>query len=262
MSEHTFVICAYGESQYLEECVLSCINQESVLKKDSIVIMYTSTPNEMIEKISKKYNVPLFTGQGGSIGKDWNSALNCVQTSFATIAHQDDLYLPEYGDNILKVFSKNKRLNLVFTDYFEIDNEGKKRERNINLRIKTIGLHIMSLLPFKWYQRRIYAFGNFISCPAVSFNLNRLKDFQFDEELRMVVDWDAWERIMRKSGRIQFVPQKLMAHRIHAESETTAATQDRTREQEEYMMYERYWGKVISKLFMKLYVLNQKANKT
>lgn len=262
MPEHTFVICAYGESRYLEECVLSCINQESVLNGSSIVIMYTSTPNEMIKKISNKYNIPLYTGQGGSIGKDWNNALGCVETSFATIAHQDDLYLSEYGKSVLDAFYQDQQLNIVFTDYLEIDSGGKHRDRNINLRIKTIGLHLISLLHFKWYQRRIYAFGNFISCPAVSFNLNRLKNFKFNEELRMTLDWDAWERIMRKKGRIRFIPKKLMAHRIHAESETTATTQDKTREKEECMMYERYWGKIISKLLMKLYVFNQKANKT
>ena len=50
---HTFVICAYKESEFLEECVES-------LKKQTIksnIIMVTSTPNEHIKKIANKYGI-------------------------------------------------------------------------------------------------------------------------------------------------------------------------------------------------------------
>ena len=41
--KHTFVICAYKESAYLEECVKSLKEQ----KKESNIIMVTSTPNDI-----------------------------------------------------------------------------------------------------------------------------------------------------------------------------------------------------------------------
>ena len=46
-NNHTFVICAYGDSKYLEECIHS-------LKKQTLksqLILYTSTPSEYIEQI-------------------------------------------------------------------------------------------------------------------------------------------------------------------------------------------------------------------
>ena len=49
-NKHTFAICAYKESCFLEECVKS-------LKKQSIeseIFIVTSTPNEYINKILKK----------------------------------------------------------------------------------------------------------------------------------------------------------------------------------------------------------------
>lgn len=66
-----------------------------------------------------------------------------------------------------------------------------------------LGLKFLSFIPNRSYQRRIYAFGNFICCPAVSYNLENLKNFKFNEEMKMVVDWDAWERIMKKEGKNQ-----------------------------------------------------------
>ena len=50
LNNHTFAICAYKESQYLEECIQS-------LKKQTVksnIIMCTSTPNDYIKDLAKK----------------------------------------------------------------------------------------------------------------------------------------------------------------------------------------------------------------
>lgn len=256
------MISAYGESPYLKACMESCLAQNSVGEGTSQVHLYTSTPNAHIEKLCQDFNIPMFTLQGGGIGKDWNNSLSFVQTKYATITHQDDIYLPEYGESVIDVLESRNDHTITFTDYCEIDNSGRLRKRNINLYIKTFGLYLLTLLPFKWYQRRIYAFGNFISCPAVTYNLGMLEGFKFDETLRMALDWDAWERIMKKEGRIKYISKKLIFHRIHEDSETTNHTIDKTREIEEQLLFERYWGKQFSKLIMKLYTFNQKSNDT
>lgn len=257
---HTFVICAYKESSFLEECILSCLNQTSLKKGKSKLILYTSTPNTYITEIANSYEIPMFTSSGGSIGRDWNNALSFVDTPYATIVHQDDIYLKEYGESVIDAFENNNQTSIVFTDYKEIDQESQIRKRSINLKIKTFGLKTMGLLQSKWYQRRIYAFGNFICCPAVSYNLRVLNDFKFNEQMRMAVDWDAWERIMKRPENICYIPKNAMYHRIHEESETTATTLDKTREAEELEMYKRYWGKTIASFLMKFYVKNQKSN--
>lgn len=257
---HTFVICAYKESEYLEECILSCIQQSSVNAGKSLVILYTSTPNEYIEKLTNKYHLQLCVGEGGSIGADWNGALSFVETRYATIAHQDDVYLEDYGTKILAKFSQDNNLNIVFSDYGETDFKGNIRERNINLKIKTFGLKLMNLFSTKMIQRRIYAFGNFICCPAVSYDLQRLASFRFDEQMKMALDWDAWERIMKMEGKIAYVPEILMYHRIHSDSETTVNTTNHQREKEEFLMFQRYWPKGISELLMKFYSKNQNTN--
>lgn len=257
---HTFMICAYKESDYLEECIQSCINQVSVNEGKSIVSLYTSTPNTFVQELCDKYGIEMLTKPGGGIGKDWNNSLSFVKTKYATIAHQDDVYLPEYGSKVIAAFERKAHCNIVFSDYSEINADSSLRSRNINLVIKTSALYVMTLLPLKIYQRRIYAFGNFICCPAVSYNMTRLQDFRFDESLKMTLDWDAWERIMRREGSVQYVSDKLIYHRIHQASETTANTKNHTREKEEHAMYCRYWGHHIANLLMKLYIYNQKSN--
>ncbi|MCL2681128.1 MAG: glycosyltransferase family 2 protein [Streptococcaceae bacterium] len=257
---HTFVICAYKESPYLENCILSLISQKSVLKGQSMVVLYTSTPNNFITSLCEKYEIEQFTGQGGSIGADWNSSLSFVETKYATIAHQDDIYRSSYGSEVLQMFIDDSELNIAFSDYYEIDEYEEIRIRNTNLKVKTFALKLMNLWKNKHYQRRIYAFGNFICCPAVSYNMERLKKFKFNEQMKMVLDWDMWERIMKFSGTIAYTSKRLMAHRIHNESETTNNTVDKNREKEEYQMFRRYWGRGMSSFLMKFYVKNQKNN--
>ena len=46
---HTFAICAYKESAYLEKCIKSLKNQ--TIKSN--IILVTSTPNDFLEEISK-----------------------------------------------------------------------------------------------------------------------------------------------------------------------------------------------------------------
>ena len=46
---HTFVICAYKESPYLEECIKSLKKQ--TLKSE--IIISTSTPNDLIKKLAE-----------------------------------------------------------------------------------------------------------------------------------------------------------------------------------------------------------------
>lgn len=258
---HTFVICAYKESKFLEQCILSCLNQESVRKGESEVIIYTSTPNSYIKSLANKYEIKLYSREVSGIGNDWNQALSCVKSKYATIAHQDDIYLKNYGSKVLNVFKGNDELNIVFTDYEENDEVGNMKKRNLNLKIKTLGLNILMLFDNKKFQRRIYGLGNFICCPAVSYNMERLSDFKFNESLKMVLDWDAWERIMRREGGIYFVKERLMIHRIHDESETTSNTKNHNREKEELMMFNRYWSPFFAKIMMKVYVYNQKSNK-
>ena len=48
MNDHTFAICAYKESPYLEECIKSLKNQ--TIKSN--ILIATSTPNDYIKGIA------------------------------------------------------------------------------------------------------------------------------------------------------------------------------------------------------------------
>ena len=116
---HTFVICAYKESPYIEECIHSLKNQTVT----SRILLATSTPSEYLEHLCKQYDIPYHVREGQSnISLDWNYALSVADTEYVTIAHQDDVYKKEYLEKVLNTFNTCTQPLIAFTDYSEIKN--------------------------------------------------------------------------------------------------------------------------------------------
>ena len=165
--EHTWVICAYGESDYVEECIKS-LQEQTV---SSQIILYTSTPNDLLKNLCNTYQIPFYTKEGGGIGKDWNNALSFVETQYATIAHQDDYYEPTYLEKIAIQVEKYPESLIAYSDYFEEKN-GRRIDKTSNLKIKRLMLNTLNLFPsWKFWRNRILGMGNPICCPAVTYNM-------------------------------------------------------------------------------------------
>ena len=258
-SKHTFVVCAYRESQYLEECVCSVVNQ----KCKSTVVMSTGTPNAYIEEIARKYNLKLFVNEGpSSIANDWNFAVECAKTELVTLAHQDDIYEPEYSEKIVDAYEKGKAPIIMFSDYSEL-REGIKVKTNRLLKIKRVMLFPLRFR-FMWksrfIRRRILSFGSAICCPAVTLVKTKIPLPLFENNMKSNIDWQAWELLSRLDGSFVYVPERLMAHRIHEESTTSSLLVDNARQQEDLMVFEKFWPRWIARLIEKIYQLSEKSN--
>ena len=105
--DHTFVLCAYKESPYIEACARS-LKEQSV---SSALVLATSTPSPYLEQICEKYGLTYCVREGESgIAPDWNYALSCASTYYVTIAHQDDLYEKDYTKLLLQKMKKLARV--------------------------------------------------------------------------------------------------------------------------------------------------------
>lgn len=256
---HTFAICAYKESPYLEECINSILEQNA----KSNVLISTSTPNNFISELAARYEIPLFVNDTEpSISSDWNNALGHVTTPLATIAHQDDIYLPEYSETLIRLFNEASSPIIFFTDYGELRSTGVID----NNRILKVKRSLLSPLRRKanWsnkvIRRRILSLGSSICCPSVAYNLERIERPIFDNVFKCDLDWQAWERLSKMDGSFVYVDKILMRHRIHEESETTALIEDDTRSKEDLAMFECFWPKPVAKIIMHFYASSQKSN--
>lgn len=271
--EHTFVICAYKESPYLEECIES-------LKKQTVnshIVLSTATPSVYLESICMKYDIR-YVVRGGEpeISADWNYGLSIAKTPYVTLAHQDDIYEPQYVQQILQCANEREKVtgvkaSIIFTDYYEILN-GQKKENSLNLYIKRVLLYSLrkqKRQDRKLYKRTALRYGNAIGCPTVTYNMkyinellsSHMRSSLFEEHFRSNLDWEAWEWLSNLPGAFICVPQILMGHRIHGASETSVVINDQKRTLEDYEMFCKFWPKCFVKAISKLYRQSEKGNK-
>ena len=258
-SLHTFVILAYKESPYLEECLNSILSQN----QKSSVIIATTTPNSFIKNLAKKYHIQVVEGAHTTIGGDFDFAIHSGNTPLVTIAHQDDIYEKNYLEKIIEAYQKHPNSSIIFTDYFEI--RGKKRiYKNALLKIKhllLIPIRIKKSLKHRHFKRHILRFGNSICCPAVTFVVKNCPKDIFKSDFKCNCDWYAWEKLSKHQGAFTYIHQPLMGHRISEDSTTTDIINQGIRTKEDYKIFKRFWPTPIAKALTKFYQKSEKSNK-
>lgn len=259
MNIHTFAICAYRESSYLEECIQSILHQTI----PSNIILVTSTPCNYITNLCNKYNITCYLNEGESgITQDWNFAYSKCNTPLLTIAHQDDIYFQHYTETLINVAESAKKPLIYFTNYFELRN-GVLIKENRLLKIKRMLLFPLGLKVFQnsvFVRRRILSLGNSICCPSVTYFKSSLPEPVFRNHFRSNEDWEAWEMISKLKGQFLYCKKPLMAHRIHEDSETSAVIQASGRTGEDIEMFEKFWPKWLAIKIAKLYRKSEASN--
>ena len=259
-SLHAFVICAYGESPFLDNCVKSLLRQSV----RSEIVIATSTPNELICEMARKYQLRLCINNGEKgLAGDWNFALAQSDAQLITLAHQDDIYMPQYTESILSAFKISKRPIILFTDYYELRSE-ETVTINTLLKVKRALLYPLRcrrLWKSRFVRRRILSLGSPICCPSVTLVRSEITQPLFKNNMRSNIDWQAWEELSKQKGSFVYVPRALMKHRIHEGSTTSELLAQSARRQEDLFMYCKFWPKPIAEIIEFFYCRNEKSNR-
>lgn len=251
---HAFVICAYGESKYLEQCVKSVVGQSV----PTTVLMCTSTPSKYILDIATRYNIPLHIREGKSnIRDDWNYAYNLVDADYVTIAHQDDVYHKDYVKYMRGKLEKCKHEGVIMylTGYRPIKDGKISIDINCIFRaVLRLPLRVKMLRNKSWVRKLCLSFGNSICCPTVTYNKSKLGDNVFTSELLFNIDWDTFYKLAMLPGEFVYEAKNLTLYRIHSEATSKEFIENNNRVFEDAEMFSKFWPKSIVKLLMKIYV--------
>lgn len=261
MSPHSFIVPAHGVSPHLPACLAS-LRAQSVA---SAIVVTTSTPSVALERMVAAAGVDLVVNPiAAGAASDWTFALQQASTAWVTLAHQDDRYRPAYAERCLAAAGDAPDSLLVFTDYEE-ETPGGERGHTLNLLVKRLlsrpyflgGRSIRST----WARRGLLSFGSPIPCPTVMYNRERLAGFRFDPAFTVNMDWDAWLRLAAMPGAFTLVPDRLVVHRIHEDSETTAALAERRRHDEDRRIFDALWPRPVAALLARLYARSYASNR-
>lgn len=261
--KHLFAICAYRESPYLAECVASLRLQSS----PSEMLLCTATPSPALERLAEENGMTYCVNPNPpDIAGDWNFALEQCRArdaDFATLCHQDDLYLPDYGAALKAAIEEDPELLIWFSDY------GEKRGEDMVTSSRLLNIKRLLLWPLcrrrwqgkAWAKRRSLSLGDPICCPAVSFNLRRLPLPLFESGMTTNLDWQTWEKLSRLPGRFAYERQVLMLHRIHPGSTTSKVLGEGGRTAQDEAMFRKFWPAPVARLLTRLYASSEKSNR-
>ena len=261
--DHVFALCAYGKSEYLEDCIVSLEKQSC----QSSIILCTATPSNYLDEIADRHHLQVYVNSGPhGIAEDWNFAYAQANVPLVTLAHQDDVYNQDYLVRILESVNRAKEPLIAFTDYYEVRNGVKVFTKdNRNLRVKELALMPLRPVAFqsnKWIRRRVLSICNPICCPAVTYVKGNLPPTLFESHFASNLDWQTWEKISKLKGSFCYIHEALMGHRIHGESTTTKVIGDNSgRTDEDLEMYLKFWPRWVAVRINKLYSAGQDSNK-
>lgn len=252
--KHAFVICAYGKSKYLEQCVKSVVGQSV----PTTVLMCTSTPSEYISDIAEKYGIPLYVREGESnIKDDWNYAYNLPDVDYVTVAHQDDIYHKDYVKYMQDKLRGCRQNDVIMylTGYRPF--KSGKIALDINCFLRAV---LRFPLKFKIFRKKIFvrklclAFGNSICCPTVTYNKARLGEDVFTSDLSFNIDWDTFYKLAQLQGEFVYESRSLTLYRIHDGATSKEFIDNNNRVLEDTEMFGKFWPKFLVKILMRLYV--------
>lgn len=259
--KHTFVVLAYKESPYLDDCVRSVLNQQY----KSRVVIATSTPSKFIKGIADTYGIEVISrpvkDRGMGAASDFDFALSVADTELITVVNHDEIYNYNYSSEVVAYYEKHKDSCIIFTKYYDIKGDCAVM-RSLNLIIKNILCWpLIFSKRSKITKRLLLAFGNPICCPATTFVKNHYKFPVFDSGLIAAFDYWAWERLSRNRYAFGYVKKPLMGHRIHEASITTKAIGDSVRTKEDALILAKFWPSPVAKMIARLYRLSERSNK-
>ena len=251
---HTFVICAFGESEYLEECIRS-------LKAQTVpagILMTAPAPNRLVTSLAEKYKIPLKIRNGqNNFRDDWNFAYQAAETDWVTLAHQDDIYDRFYAETLQKRAEQGKgKTVLAFTtDYIPI-RSGKIGPRYKNSRIRRFlrsPLKIGPMAESRFWKKAVLSLGNSICCPTVSYHKAVLGDELFTTDLKFNIDWDTFLKLAEKPGKILYEDRPLVYYRVYPGAASMQYIASHRREEEDIRMFRKFWPEWVVRIIMPLY---------
>ena len=258
-NEIMFVICAYKEIYFLEDCVKSLLNQTIKCK----IIISTSTPNDFIKGIAKKYNIPLrINTEGSGNFSDFFFAYKQAETKYVTLCHQDDEYLPDFAETMLKYLKGEKRPIIAFSDYYDKKNQKIIKSSSL-LKTKRKMNYLMSLKIFrnsKFIRNRILSLGNPICAPTVTYNKDIVEKPMEDCPLPTCHDWYSWIELAKLKGAFIYIRKPLILRRIHENSTMTEVIENKDKYISDLEIYKKFWPEPIAKAILKIYAKSEKSN--
>lgn len=187
------VMSVYNSEKYLAEAIESILNQ-TFTDFEFIIINDGSTDSSLaiIESyMAKDERVVLISRENKGLPASLNEGIAIAKGKYIARMDADDISLPERFDSQFSYLEKNNNIDVLGTNAFQIDKNGRKKKRlflfSKKFLLSTKDNHLKANLIFS-------------SCfihPTVMIRKSTLNNFQalYDPGLKVSQDYELWCRL-------------------------------------------------------------------
>lgn len=199
------IIPCYNHEMYVEECILSIINQ--TYKNIQLVVIDDGSKDKsitIIEKLSIKHGF-IFEAQSNiGLSPTLNKAIKKYCTGkYISVVASDDFWHPDKIKLEIELYEKNTHLGLVYCD-----------AHVVNAKSEIIEAFDLGTKKGNCSTEDIIRGITVIPALTVMVNKSIYDEVGLFDEQTLVEDWDMWIRISLKHG-VGFVNKKLAYYRTH-----------------------------------------------
>jgi glycosyltransferase involved in cell wall biosynthesis len=243
-----FVIPFYNDAQLIGEALKSLLDQtyphwEAVVLDDSVNPEQARLAKELVEKLGDSRIRYSKNEQNIGMSRNMNQGLSLGATSGCdaiTILHADDVLDPDYARMMTETMAQHPEANALFCETRIIDGRG-------NSKFSFPDWYKKLLLPPKKNGKiflqgaegiQVLIPGNFIFFPTLCFSVKKLGADRFQENLKMVPDFDMTLRMLITGGTlIGLYSKPLYYYRRHENNSTNLYNKNLLRFREERDLY-------------------------
>lgn len=160
-------------------------------------------------------------------------AASVVTTPYFCIAHQDDVYEPDYLATMVQALEAAPAASLAHCAATAIDAAGNPIAAAAERFKARLARRARVAEPADVF--RLLLRGNFVCCPSVLFRASAFRAIGgFDTRLSFALDWELWLRLSRSGTRFETILEPLVRYRRHLGNATREATTSLRRFEEEF----------------------------
>ena len=153
MNKYSVALCTYNGEAFIEEQITSILNQ--TIPPDEIIVSDDGSKDKavsIIENIAKRSSVRIvFVSNNKTHGVTYNfyNAISLCRNNIIFTSDQDDVWLKDKAESILKVFAEKSNARLVFSNGQLVDSSKK----DIGMTLwESVGITKKMLKHKKWYK--------------------------------------------------------------------------------------------------------------
>ena len=230
----SFAIPYYDNRRYLAEAIAS-VRAQTFGDWDLMVVddCGPEPAHELVESLGDARVTYVRNEVNLGLSGNWNECVRLARGSWVTLLHGDDRLLPRYAERVLAAAERRPGLAALFTDVVTIGATGEPTTTAADFakRFFPRPKHDHDLHGDE--ATSVLLAGNYILCPTLCLNREKVGPEPFDTRWRFVPDWAFTVGLLLEGETLHSVREPLLEYRRHASSQTSLQTVDASRFTEE-----------------------------